>query len=398
MVISLTTYEECREAFRHRHLRQALYDEAIPLMGGVIVNLHGDEHRVRRRFENRLFRPDTFAWYETDVIPRIIDRVLDTPRREGRADLLAVARRTMMTLAVRIAGVDVADDHLDGFALLMERLARGSTVSHATGDRGELLARGVDALHEVTQRFLEPSIERRHLAVEAVQRGDADPSTLERDVVTTLLRAAEEMNLPYEVLLREVAYFPWVGSHSTSNQLVHAMHHMFEWVAARPADRTLLIGDPVLRQQFVHESLRLHPASPVALRLATEPLTLRSGVQVDAGATVSLDLVSANRDPSVFGDDAHLFDPHRRLPEDVAPWGLSFGHGIHACLGQELAAGVPSHQLGGLEHHLLGSIVVMAGVLLADGARPDPQDPATIDTSTTRTVFSRYPVLLGQGA
>jgi len=396
VVISLTTYEECREAFRHRHLRQALYDEAGPLMHGVIVNLHGDEHRVRRRFENRLFRPDTFAWYEAEVIPRIIDRVLEVPRDEGRADLLAVARRTMMTLAVRIAGVDVDDDRLDGFALLMERLARGSTVSHATGDRSELLARGVEALDEVTQRYLLPSIGRRREAVEAVRRGDAEVSTLGRDVVTTLLLAADEMNLPREVLLREVAYFPWVGSHSTSNQLVHAMHHMFQWLGEHPHERRRLVDDAALRQRFVHESLRLHPASPVAVRQATETLTLRSGVQVSAGSTVSLDLVSANRDPSVFGDDAHLFDPDRRLPEDVAPWGLSFGHGIHACLGQELAAGVPSHQLGGLEHHLLGSIVVMAGVLLADGARPDPEDPATIDPTTTRSVFSRYPVLLDQ--
>ena len=31
-------------------------------------------------------------------------------------------------------------------------------------------------------------------------------------------------------MLREVAYFPWVGSHSTSGQLVHAMHHLFECV------------------------------------------------------------------------------------------------------------------------------------------------------------------------
>lgn len=395
-MISLTTYDECREAFRHRALRQALYDEAAPLMEGVIVNLHGDAHRVRRRFENRLFRPDTFAWYESEIIPAIIDEVLREPRSVGRAELLTVARRTMMTLAVRIAGVDVDDERLDEFATLMERLARGSTVSHATGDRRALLDAGVTALHQVRDQFIAASVARRQLLVDAVRAGTADVSTLPRDVVTTLLWASEDLALTDEVFLREIAYFPWVGSHSTSNQLVHAMHHLFTWIARHPHDRHAVTHDPVMRQRFVHESLRLHPASPVALRLATEAVTLRSGVHVASGEVVSLDLVAANRDVNVFGPDAEQFDPHRALPDDVAPWGLSFGHGIHACLGQELAAGVPAHQQGGLEQHLLGAVVVMSGALLAAGARPDAHDPAVIDTSTTRTVFSRYPVVLGQ--
>jgi len=396
VVISLTTYDECREAFRHRALRQALYDEAAPLMEGVIVNLHGDAHRVRRRFENRLFRPDTFAWYETDIIPTIIDEVLREPRTTGQAELLTVARRTMMTLAVRIAGVDVDDHRLDEFAGLMERLAKGSTVSHATGDHEALLQAGVEALHRVRHQFIDASVARRQVLVDAVRAGHGDASTLPRDVVTTLLWASDDLALTPEVFLREIAYFPWVGSHSTSNQLVHAMHHLFTWIAEHPHDRSALVHDPVLRQKFVHESLRLHPASPVALRQATEAVTLRSGVQVASGDVASLNLVAANRDASVFGPNAEQFDPHRVLPDDVAPWGLSFGHGIHACLGQELAAGVPAHQLGGLEHHLLGAVVVMSGALLAAGARPDAADPAVVDTSTTRTVFSRYPVLLDQ--
>ncbi len=395
-MISLTTYDECREALRHRCLRQALYDEAGPLMDGVIVNLHGDAHRVRRRFENRLFRPDTFAWYESAVIPPVIEDILREPRRVGRAELLTVARRTMMTLAVRIAGIDVEDERLNEFAGLMERLARGSTVRHATGDHHAVLTDGVDALYQVRDEFINASVARRQAVVDSVRSGHSDASALERDVVTTLLWASEELALSPEEFLREIAYFPWVGSHSTSHQLVHAMHHLFTWIAEHPEDREPLTHDSVLRQKFVHESLRLHPASPVALRQATEAVTLKSGMQVASGELVSLDLVAANRDPQIFGSDAHEFDPHRALPTDVAPWGLSFGHGIHACLGQELAAGVPLHQMGGLEHHLLGAVAVMSGVLLASGARPDSDDPAVLDTSTTRTVFSRYPVVLDQ--
>jgi cytochrome P450 len=254
----------------------------------------------------------------------------------------------------------------------------------------------VDALYQVRDEFINASVARRQAVVDSVRSGHSDASALERDVVTTLLWASEELALSPEEFLREIAYFPWVGSHSTSHQLVHAMHHLFTWIAEHPEDREPLTHDSVLRQKFVHESLRLHPASPVALRQATEAVILKSGMQVASGELVSLDMEAANRDPQIFGPDAHEFDPHRELPTDVAPWGLSFGHGIHACLGQELAAGVPLHQMGGLEHHLLGAVAVMSGVLLASGARPDSDDPAVIDTSTTRTVFSRYPVVLDQ--
>jgi hypothetical protein len=93
----------------------------------------------------------------------------------------------------------------------------------------------------------------------------------------------------------------------------------------------------------------------------------------------------------VFGDDAATFNPFRTLPEGVAPWGLSFGHGLHACLGQELAGGIEPAP-DALQHHLLGSIAVMAGIALAAGAQRVHDDPPVLDTRTTRSVFSRYPV------
>ncbi len=74
-MITLTTYVDAKDALRKRELRQALYDEGEHLMHGVIVNLHGEEHLDRRRLENRLFRRDTFAWYEGSRIPEIIEDV-----------------------------------------------------------------------------------------------------------------------------------------------------------------------------------------------------------------------------------------------------------------------------------------------------------------------------------
>lgn len=400
--LTLSTYAEAREAYRHKGLQQALYDEGERLMSGVIVNLHGQAHLDRRRLENRLFRRDVFAWYEAEKIPEIISSVLDRAVITGRADLLPVARRTMMMLSIAVAGVDrvVGDDaELDAIYDLMDRLARASTVTHAVGDKQSIIDDGDRALEEFRDRFFTASRDRRLALLARFEAGEFDEDQLPRDVLTALLRNQDRLELPPDIVLRETAYFPWVGSHSTSNQLVHAMHHLFDWIENEPASRDLLLADRIVLQKFVHESLRLHPASAVSLRHALDDIVLKSGLAIQRGALVAVDIQAANRDPLVWGDRASEFDPFRPVADGVMPWGLSFGHGVHACLGQELAGGLecPMEATSDTpldpENHLYGSIAVMAHAILTAGARRDPSDPPTRDQSTTREVWGRYPVV-----
>src|SRR5690606_5729132 len=105
-----------------------------------------EAHIARRRLENRLFRRDTFAWYERQRIPAIVASVLAPAVSAGHGDLLPLARRTMMTLSVDVAGVDVDPDRFDDFYELMNRLARASTVAHAVGDTEAVIAAGDAAL------------------------------------------------------------------------------------------------------------------------------------------------------------------------------------------------------------------------------------------------------------
>ncbi len=388
-------------------------------MDGVIVNLHGSAHLDRRRLENRLFRRDTFQWYETERIPLIIADVLGPAIRVGRGDLLPLARRTMLTLSLMVAGVDrhhagesspaaARDAELDAMYALMDRLARASTVAHAVGDKAAIIADGDHALQEFAQAFFEPAQRRRAEILDRFAAGAIAEEDLPKDVLTTLLRNQDRLVLPPETILRETAYFPWVGSHSTSNQLVHAMHHIFEWIGDHPEDRHRLLEDPTLLQRFVHESMRLHPASPVSRRVALDAVTLKSGISIASGEEVIISLDEVNRDPDIWGADARVFNPFRSLLEGVMPWGLSFGHGVHACLGQELAAGVELPDDAGhaslvasdgligdpfAPRHLIGSVTVMASAMLAAGARVDPESPPSQDETTTRQVWGSYPVL-----
>lgn len=53
--IELTSWQHVWEALRSKQLRQAGYTEGAVITGGTLLDLHGDEHRARRRVENRTY-------------------------------------------------------------------------------------------------------------------------------------------------------------------------------------------------------------------------------------------------------------------------------------------------------------------------------------------------------
>ncbi len=65
---TITTWREAKEIYRAKHMRQGLYDGGA-VMEGVLVNLHGTEHRDRRRLENPLFRRDTLLPLRARSVP-----------------------------------------------------------------------------------------------------------------------------------------------------------------------------------------------------------------------------------------------------------------------------------------------------------------------------------------
>jgi len=219
-------------------------------------------------------------------------------------------------------------------------------------------------------------------------------------VIQTPLDADGELD---EVSLRrEVAFYLLAGAHTSATAFTRVTHNILEWVSAHPEDRERARTDPMFVQQCTHETVRLQPSSPVAMRWALADIDLGSGTHISQGARVVIDLSSVNRDAAVFGGDADEFRPGRELPEGVAPYGLSFGLGMHACIGQDLAAGLVLHEGESLEGHLFGLVPQAVQYLFDHGCVGDPDDPPEMDPSTTRPYFGRYPVLFpgtpGSGA
>jgi hypothetical protein len=111
---------------------------------------------------------------------------------------------------------------------------------------------------------------------------------------------------------------------------------------------------------------------------------------------VVIDLASANRDRTIFGADADVFNPHRVVSEGVPPWGLTFGVGVHTCLGRDLDGGVLPRPDCDPQTHQYGIVPLLVRTLFERGARPDPDKPPKAASHTERPNWGSYPVVLGQ--
>jgi cytochrome P450 len=102
-------------------------------------------------------------------------------------------------------------------------------------------------------------------------------------------------------------------------------------LAEHPDQRAALVEDPGLVPNAIEELLRFEAPSPVQARYVTEDVE-HHGSTVPAGSAILLLTASANRDQRRWGDDGDAFDVQRKIDHH-----LTFGYGLHFCLGAALA-------------------------------------------------------------
>ena len=398
--ITLDGYADVREAFRSHDLEQALYDAGGVVMADSLLVLHGADHRRRRRVENRLFRRGTFRYWERAFLRDVVRDTLAPFAAAGRADLVELGYRTIMNLTAMVAGLDQPTGSVaetDALYRFAKKFSEGATLVHSTRDPEQVRAEVQAALEEFDALFLQPSIERRRGLLERLAAGEITEDDLPRDVLTALLRNWDELGIDRDVLRRECAFYLQAGSHSTADAFTHAADDFFAWTRRDPRAAEQARQEPAVLQRCVYETLRLHPASPVAQRRALAPISLRGGVEIPDGAFVVLDLAAANRDPQVF-DHPDVYDPLREVPPEVPRWGHAFGGGMHACIGTELAGGVPAPDdptPDQAHEQVLGTVTLMLEALLTAGARPDRDAAPQRDPHSARDHFASYPVVFG---
>lgn len=392
----VTGANEIAKGLRNPHLKQALYDEGAVIMDQTLLTLHGEAHRKRRLLEFGVFRKDFFNWYEKTVFPATLTSSMAGDITAGRSELVDLGYRVTMNLTADFAGIDRPEQSNQETARLLRLVAtfsEGATIIHSTRPKEAVRAEVRAAIEDFVPQFLEPSIKRRRGLLARLGAGEIAEDDLPRDVLTVILQKGDPDEFTPEVLTREIAFYLQAGAHSTANSTIHAFHDIFTWAEADPARWTRLREDPIFFQRCVHESLRLHPASPVAWRRAMCPIALEGAGDIAEGDMVEFRLAESNQDTAIYGADAARFNPERHVTPPYPPFGHTFGTGVHTCLGRDLDGGIVPRADVDPRTHQYGTITLFLRDLFGRGARQDPDDPPRPATHTARPNWGHYPFI-----
>ena len=384
-------YNDAVNALRIKDLKQSLYDDGEVIMDQVLVCLHGEEHKKRRKLENKIFTREVFKYYENEVFPRTINETLEPYIESGKMDLVDYGFRVLLNLTADFSGVDRPEKTKKETEILLGLLkifASGATLHHSTRDHEEVKNEVRNALKSFDEQFLKPSIERRKSLIKKQAYED-----LPSDILTVLLMNEDDLNLPYDVLQREIAFYLLAGAQTSIHSLVHVFHEIHDWVKNNPEKEVKLKDDPIFVQKCFLESTRLHPSSPIALRKPVCPVKLPDDKEANLGDSIVIDLYNSNRDKKVFGEDADKFNPYREPPSGQNLYGLSFGLGMHSCIGRNLAAGVNSKPDTDPNNHHYGTVTMILRELISRDAIPDPNNKPKMDDKTKRPNWGYYPII-----
>lgn len=316
MGFGLTRYEDAAALLRDRRFHSAL--SLLPQLQGLegnyfqqrrqsILSMEGPEHDRLRRLVAPAFSPaavDRLRPFMRSVVNELVDAVHPL----GRCDLVtAVCEPYPIPVICELLGAPRSDWELfsswatDIFRIFNQDLANDlPRIEKASGE----LEAYVLSLIEERRRGLKDDLLSRMIEVE--EQGDR---------LTT-----DELVMMSEAILM-------AGTDTTRNQLACSV----ALLTSQPDQWRAFVEDPTLAPRVVEETMRYLGAVQGTLRVAAEDVEFK-GTLFPAGTLVSVPLSAANRDPEVFASPDDLDVTGKR----DAPH-MTFGSGIHHCMGAQLA-------------------------------------------------------------
>ncbi|MFF3572842.1 cytochrome P450 [Nocardia jiangxiensis] len=283
--------------------------KANRIMGGLsMLDQDPPDHTRLRRLVAKAFTPRSVDALQLRVAAHVAD-ALDRIAAAGQADIVAeLAFPLPFTIISELLGIPVLES---------ARLR-------------ELTAVLVLALEPLA----DPALQTRIRAADAELRAMvADLVCWKRDnpgddVLTALITAEHEGDvLGEDELVAQVMLLYIAGHETTVNHLAAGILALLQ----HPAQARRLREDPELSANAVEELLRYDTPVHLMRRVTVTPVRV-CDTEIPAGAWVVACLAAANRDPEFWGADADLL----RLDRPEAPRGVTFGAGIHHCLGAAL--------------------------------------------------------------
>jgi cytochrome P450 len=277
-----------------------------------ILHLHGDDHRRLRNLVNPAFTPRAADRWR-DAMRGFLAELFDAVAPAGRCEFVGAFAKPYPSLTIAtLMGAPLSD---------APRLHEWSNLIQRQFDGPSLLAERprIERACEEFYAWAGELLERRR---------ESDP-THPSDLISTLITARFEGDKLSDVELVNLVLNVLVGGvDTTQSQLAQAMH-LF---ARHPDQWALLAERPELVPQAVEEVVRFEPITPFTARITEEDVVHRD-VTFPAGTVIIVAACAANRDgDGMAGPDAFDItaprEPHKPL---------TFGAGIHYCLGVNLA-------------------------------------------------------------
>ena len=311
-------YEDCVAILRDKrwHSAAALAAEAFGVNDPrlkerrrqSILSAEGDVHTRLRRLVAPSFSPraaDRLRPFMREVMNSLIDPVA----KNGKCDLATdICDPYPIPIICELLGAPKKDWQL--FSRWAEDVLR---IFNATASEElDVIFKAQDELGAYTRQLI---ADRRSLPAD--------------DLITSLIAAEEAGDKLDEAELEMMVEAVIVGGTDTTRNQLGCSIALF---AEHPEQWKLLAEQPELAGKAVEETMRYFGAVRATWRFASEDIEYK-GVLFPKGTLVTPSLSIANRDETVF-NDANIFDITR---EPAGQPQMTFGSGIHYCLGAALA-------------------------------------------------------------
>ncbi len=302
-----------------------------------MLGLDPPDHTRQRRLVSRAFTPRTVEALRP-AIRRLVDELLDGLEAEGGGDAMAaLATPLPVSVISQMLGVPATD-----WPAIREPVTDLVASLEPAASPDDLRA-AMEARDVLRDYFIDLTAKRT-----------AEPTD---DLLSALIAARDDEAAngddrslrPGEVIAVAILLFA-AGAETTTNLIGNGINQLLN----HPEEMERLWARPELVPATVEEILRFD--SPVQLdgRMCLEAGATFAGLEFDEGDRVITLLGAANRDPEVY-DDPDRFDVERYAsPDDPAEPVMSFGSGIHYCLGANLARVEGQEVFAGLVRRFAG--------------------------------------------